>query len=132
MINAMGEGTTVPDEYIPRCSVCGAESFTWERGYGNFLQGSRYNYEYEKISNYILENKDKKILFLELGVGRITPMFIQEPFWYLTASLPNAYYISVNKDYDFLPEVIENRGSMIVGDVGKVLEDVKERAKVKL
>lgn len=36
---------------------------------------------------------DKKILFIELGVDRMTPMFIQEPFWHLTASMKNAYYI---------------------------------------
>ena len=51
-------------------------------------------------------------------------MFIQEPFWSLTASLENGYYISVNRDYDFLPEQIEDKGFCILGDIGKVLRDV--------
>ena len=38
----MGEGTMVPDELIPRCPHCGAEMFPWVRGYGNFLQGKKY------------------------------------------------------------------------------------------
>ena len=94
MIAAMGAGTMVPDELIPRCPHCGAEMFPWVRGYGNFLQGKKYEEEYEKISKYIQKNKDRKILLIELGVGRMTPMFIQEPFWELTNSLKDAYYIS--------------------------------------
>ncbi len=112
MIDAMGEGTEVPKELIPRCPHCGAEAFPWVRGYGNFLTG--------------------KILFLELGVGRLTPMFIQEPFWALVNSLPQTTYISVNKDYAFLPEAIEDRGLAIQADIGKVLEDVRSEMEKKV
>ena len=45
MIQAMGEGTFVPTELIPRCPHCGAEAFPWVRGYGNFLQGKKYDGE---------------------------------------------------------------------------------------
>ena len=126
MIRAMGEGTFVPTELIPRCPHCGAEAFPWVRGYGNFLQGKKYDGEYQKISEYIQRNRDKKILFLELGVGRMTPMFIQEPFWNLTLSLPKARYIAVNDRYDFLPKEIEDRGMVIVGDIARVLKDAAE------
>ena len=110
MIAAMGEGTMVPDELIPRCPHCGAEMFPWVRGYGNFLQGKKYEEEYEKISKYIQKNKDRKILLIELGVGRMTPMFIQEPFWELTNSLKDAYYISVNQNISFCRNSLKIRG----------------------
>ena len=126
MIAAMGAGTMVPDELIPRCPHCGAEMFPWVRGYGNFLQGKKYEEEYEKISKYIQKNKDRKILLIELGVGRMTPMFIQEPFWELTNSLKDAYYISVNSEYQFLPEFIEDKGIAILGDIGTVLKDLRK------
>ena len=127
MTRAMGGGTYIPTELIPRCPHCGAEAFPWVRGYGNFLQGRKYNEEYEKISKYIMDNGKKKILFLELGVGRMTPMFIQEPFWNLTMNLPDARYIAVNDKYDFLPKDIENKGMVICGDIGRVLEDAAKR-----
>ena len=127
MIKAMGEGTAVPTEWIPRCSHCGGEAFPWVRGYGNFLQGKKYEEQYEKVSRYVLEHKDEKILFLELGVGRLTPMFIQEPFWNLTLSFPKARYIAVNNQYDFLPKNIEKKGMVIKGDIAKVLKDAAER-----
>ena len=129
MIKAMGDGTSIPTEMIPRCPHCGAEAFPWVRGYGNFLQGKKYEEQYQKISDYIQRNRDKKLLFIELGVGRLTPMFIQEPFWNLTLSLPGAYYVSVNEKYDFLPEQIEDKGIAILGDIGVALKDVKDAIK---
>ena len=78
---------------------------------------------------FLITFSDKKLLFIELGVGRLTPMFIQEPFWNLTLSLPDAYYISVNEKYDFLPEQIEDKGIAILGDIGIVLTDVKDAIK---
>ena len=127
MYKAMDGGRFVPSNLIPHCPHCGADAFPWVRGYGNFLQGRKYDNEYQKISKYLARNKDKKLLFIELGVGRMTPMFIQEPFWNLTASLPDAFYISVNNAYDFLPEEIEEKGTVIVGDIAKVLADVRSR-----
>ena len=59
MVKAMGEGTSVPLELIPRCPHCGGEAFPWVRGYGNFLQGKKYEEQYEKVSRYVLEHKDR-------------------------------------------------------------------------
>ncbi len=125
MIEAMGDDTAVPKNMIPRCPHCGAEAFPWVRGYGNFLQGKKYEEEYRKISNYVQEQarNNRKVLFLELGVGRMTPMFIQEPFWELTKALPDAYYISMNDKYDLIPEMIEDRAMAIKGDIAKTLSD---------
>ena len=126
MVAAMEDGTKIPTDLIPRCPHCGGEAFPWVRGYGNFLQGKKYEEQYEKISRYVLEHKDSKILFLELGVGRMTPMFIQEPFWNMTLSFPHARYIAVNNKYDFLPKQLEDKGMTIVVDIAQVLRDARD------
>ena len=114
--------TTIPDAMIPRCPHCGAEAFPWVRGYGNFLEGSRYQEQYQKISDDLEHHlHDQHLLFLELGVGQMTPMFIQEPFWALTNNLPGAYDVMVNRDYQFLPQQIEDKGVAIKGDIAKAL-----------
>lgn len=125
MIEAMNGGTSVPADLIPRCPHCGAEAFPWVRGYGNFLQGTKYGQEYGKASEFVRRVGDRRALFLELGVGRMTPMFIQEPFWYLTLEKPNSMYISVNDRYAFLPKQIEDRGMAVRGDIAEVLADVR-------
>lgn len=127
MIAAMGEGLEVPSELVPRCPHCGAEAFPWVRGYGNFLQGALYEEQYRKVSDWVDAHSHDKILFLELGVGRMTPAFIQEPFWVLTAQLPQARYIGVNDKTQLLPASIEDRGLAIREDIAKVLSDVRTR-----
>lgn len=120
--------TAIPDEMIPRCSNCGAEAFPWVRGYGNFLEGQRYQEQYQKISDDIEQHlHDDHVLFLELGVGRMTPMFIQEPFWALTNNIVGAYDVMVNRDYQFLPQQIEDKGEAIKDDLAKVLQDVRKK-----
>ena len=128
MYNFMKENDTtyVPDDLIPRCKHCGSEAFPWMRGWGNFLEGSKYHNEYKKISNDIEQHCFKdRILFIELGVGRTTPMFIQEPFWTLTKKISDSFYIMVNKDYALLPQDIEDKGLSIQNDINKVLTDVE-------
>ena len=129
MIESMGEGTEIAPELLPRCPHCGGEAFPWVRGYGNFLQGKKYDEQYQKVSDFLMKNKERKLLLIELGVGRITPMFIQEPFWNLTASLPQTKYISVNDKYNFLPRAIEDKGMVIVHDIAKTLSDVRHALK---
>ncbi|MCQ4770409.1 hypothetical protein NE579_08025 [Intestinimonas massiliensis] len=83
-----------------------------------------YREEYNKLNTFLTANKDKSILFLELGVGRMTPMFIQEPFWNLTYALPNAFYITINPRDAILPEELKEKGLAIREDIAKVLSDV--------
>ena len=111
-------------DLIPKSRVDGAPLTLWARG-PEFLEDKLYNEEYQKINHFLGQHRVEKILFLEMGVGRMTPMFIQEPFWALTSQLPGAFDVMVNKEYQFLPEQIEDRGVAIKGDIGQVLDDVK-------
>ncbi len=97
----------------------------WIR-YPGFLEKSRYEDQYRRIREFLDQYKDKKILFLELGVGRMTPMFIQEPFWQLTYQLPFAYYISVNPRDAVMPDQLRGKGSVIHEDIRKLFEDAVE------
>ena len=122
MNDAIDENLCIPADLIPRCPKCGAEMEPWVRGY-TFLEGKKYKEEYRKINEFLTANKEKKILFLELGVGRMTPMFIQEPFWNLTYSLPQAYYITINPNDALLPQELSQKGWAIKEDIAAVLRD---------
>ena len=122
--NAVSPELTVPSNMIPRCPKCGAEMEPWVRGW-TFLEGKKYREEYEKLNAFLNANKDKKILFLEIGVGRMTPMFIQEPFWNLTYTLPNAFYITINPKDARVPKELLSKGLALHEDIAKVLTDVQ-------
>lgn len=128
MNDAIDENLEIPSDLIPRCPKCGSELEPWVRGY-EFLEGERYHYEYQKCRDFIDRFKDKKLLFLELGVGRMTPMFIKEPFWNLTYSLPNAYYVTINPNDALLPNQLKNKGTTIDEDIAKVLSDTVKQMK---
>lgn len=125
MNEAIDENLCIPVEMIPRCPRCGAQMEPWVRGY-TFLEGEKYREEYRKINEFLEQNKEKKILFLELGVGRMTPMFIQEPFWNLTYSLPRAFYITINPRDALLPGELEKKGLAVKEDIAAVLRDAVE------
>lgn len=113
----------IPADMIPRCPKCGRELEPWVRGY-TFLEGDLYKEQYQKWTDFLHENAEKKVLFLELGVGQMTPMFIRHPFWNLTYQMPQAYYIAVNPKDAQMPKELAGKGSIISEDIAAVLHDV--------
>lgn len=116
------EGTRIPTELIPVCDECGQAMEPWVRSYV-FLEGSYYQNELRKYNEFLIKNKDKKVLFLELGVGKMTPMFIKEPFWNMTYTFPNAFYATINPNDAIVPGVLREKGLAIKEDIARVLKD---------
>ena len=121
----------IPTSMIPHCPKCGRAMEPWVRGY-SFLEGAKYREQYEKWNGFLQKNKEKKILFLELGVGRMTPMFIQEPFWNMTRALPNAYYLTINPRDALLPKELKEKGYAIHEDIAEVLGDAVKQEKARV
>lgn len=112
----------LPREYFPKSEVDGAPLIVWARG-PEFLEDQRYNAEYQKINRFLGQHKNENILFLEMGVGRMTPMFIQEPFWEMTYYMANSHYVNINpKDAITSPE-IQDRSLLIGADINEVLKE---------
>ena len=124
--NAIDLDLKVPADMIPHCPKCGAQMEPWVRSWV-FLEGEKYREEYSKLNAFLRKNMHKKVLFLELGVGRMTPMFIQEPFWNMTYEWSDAFYITVNPRDAIVPEEIKHKGLAIQEDIAKVLEDVRKK-----
>ena len=116
------EGTRIPTDLIPKCPKCGRDMEPWVRSHV-FLEGSFFRGEISKYQAYIMKNKYKKILFLELGVGTMTPMFIKEPFREMTYQLPNGFYISINPEDAMVPREIEEKGLAINEDIARFFQD---------
>ncbi|MCC4384455.1 Sir2 silent information regulator family NAD-dependent deacetylase [Limosilactobacillus reuteri] len=118
----------LPREYFPTSPVNGAPLIAWVRG-PEFLEDKRYNDEYQKINHFLADHRGEKVLFLELGVGRMTPMFIQEPFWEMTSYMPDSYYINVNPRDALTSPIINDRSLLIDSDINEVLKEAAEKIK---
>ena len=57
---------------------------------GTFWQDSLDRY-HRFLRHWIMDQSDKKVLLLELGVGEMTPSIIKLPFWELTAKNEDVY-----------------------------------------
>lgn len=110
----------LPESLIPTSTVDQAPLSLWVRG-PEFLEGELYQAEHDKWTNFMAKHQHERILFLELGVGRMTPMFIQEPFWALTHYLPNAQYITINPRDAVVHPQIADRSLRYQADIDDVL-----------
>ncbi|MDU0348282.1 hypothetical protein [Actinomyces sp. MRS3W] len=120
IVEALDQNLECPEDLIPRCPRCGAEMEPWVRS-PVFLEGAKYADEYRKVNEFIAAHQNERLLFLEVGVGRMTPMFIQEPFWNLTYQLPRSRYLTLNPRHARIPAALGERGDAIVADAAAVI-----------
>lgn len=114
----------VPSELVPRCPVCGAPMTTNLRADDKFVEDEGWHKAAGRYSDFIEENKDKNVVYLELGVGANTPVIIKYPFWQLTAHNKNAAYICVNLGENYCPDEIIGQTICVNADIGAVLRDL--------
>lgn len=112
----------IPSYLVPKCPVCGGEMEVNLRSDGYFVEDENWYLSAERYRSFLERYQDKKIVFLELGVGMNTPGIIKYPFWQMTKQWKNAYYISINKGQAWSPEEINERSICLDHDIAFVLE----------
>lgn len=114
----------VSPELFPKCPNCGRPLTLNLRSDDSFIEDYGWAEASERYRKYIREHEEKKMLFLELGVGYNTPAIIKYPFWKMTADNQNATYVCVNRGEAVTPEDIAARSICIDGDVGEVIKEL--------
>lgn len=117
----------IPSELIPKCPVCGKPMTMNLRADDKFVEDDGWRKACERYERFIKENKRKKVLYLELGVGFNTPVIIKYPFLRLTAQNENANYVCVNKGDAYIPDEIKDRSLVFSEDIAAVISDLQEK-----
>ncbi|MGN1279484.1 MAG: Sir2 silent information regulator family NAD-dependent deacetylase, partial [Limosilactobacillus sp.] len=112
-------------DLLPKSPVDGAPLIPWVRG-PEFLEDQKYYEEYAKANRFLGKYRNKKILFIEIGVGRMTPMFIQEPFWEMTNYLPQSFYINFNPKDALTNPAIKERSLLIDTDTATAIKNIAQ------
>lgn len=115
----------IPSELVPRCPVCGKPMTTNLRCDDSFVQDKGWYAACERYENFLAAHKNKRVLYLELGVGGNTPVIIKYPFWRFTSHNPYATYACINYGEAMCPHQIESRSICIDADIGEVLAALK-------
>lgn len=113
----------IPSELIPHCPVCGKPMTVNLRSDNKFVEDDGWHKAAQNYENFISENKNKRILLLELGVGFNTPAIIKYPFMRMAAQLPNAFYVCINKGETFTLPQIKDKSLTINEDIAATLDN---------
>lgn len=119
----------IPSNMIPKCPVCGGDMEVNLRCDGYFIEDEKWDDACYRYESFLNENSRKNMLFIELGVGMNTPAIIKYPFWKMTQSLKNAYYVCVNFGEAYAPDEIKEKSICINEDIKKVLKNIKNKQK---
>ena len=112
----------VPSELVPKCPVCGREMTTNLRSDDRFVEDEGWRKAAIRYTDFLEKNSEKRVLFLELGVGFNTPSVIKYPFIRMTFQFPDAFYVCINKGRNYIPDEIADKSMVIDDDIASVLE----------
>ena len=110
----------IPTELIPRCPITGGPVTMNLRSDDTFVEDEGWHEASRRYTDFVEKYADKKIVFLELGVGSNTPVIIKYPFWRMTYANSNATYICLNYGEAICPEQIKDRSICIDADIGMI------------
>ncbi len=112
----------IPSYLIPKCPICGKEMTTNLRCDDKFVEDEGWHDAAHRYEQFLNDNKDKKILFLELGVGWNTPGIIKYPFMRMTYNFRDAFYVCINKGFNRIPEEIKNKSIVLDDDINLLVK----------
>ncbi len=117
----------IPSDLVPKCPVCGRPMTMNLRADDKFVEDEGWHAACERYEKFLSENENKKVLFLELGVGFNTPRIIKYPFWKMTCDNQKARYVCVNADDELLPYEIKPRSVYVSADIDEFLIELNAR-----
>lgn len=129
ILEAMGsEGVAAPVELLPRCPRCGWLMVPWVRD-ETFLEGSLWREQRGRYEAFVSRafSSGGRVLFLELGVGGMTPAVIELPFWRMTERHESAFYLRINKGKEGEPAQLGDRSLTVCADIARVMDDLSAR-----
>lgn len=112
----------IPSELVPYCPNCGQPMTTNLRCDDSFVQDEGWYKAKNRYDDFIRRHEGLKTVFLELGVGNNTPVWIKYPFQKMTAQNPNASYVCVNLGCAYAPPEIKGQSVCIDSDILTVID----------
>ena len=117
----------IPNTLIPKCLDDDSDVEMNLRADQNFIEDEGWHNASAAYAEFLERNKNKHILYLELGVGSNTPVIIKYPFWQLVYDNPNAVYVCINYQESYFPKEIVKRSISIEGDIFEVLQKLENK-----
>lgn len=108
---------------VPHCPKCGAVMEPWVKSF-IFQYGEHWHNEAKKYKAFLEKHINDKVLFLGLGIGRMTPEFIKNPFINMTYRWENARCVFINKGELAPIKEVEDKTIALDEDILKTLDEM--------
>lgn len=118
---------SVPTELVPKCPKCGRPMSMNLRADNTFVEDAGWHSAANRYERFMEQHMQKKIVFLELGVGYNTPGIIKYNFWQYANNWQHAFYVCINKGQAYVPDDIADKGIGMNADIAEVLSNIQSR-----
>mgnify|MGYP002771665492 FL=1 len=124
-MDAARKDCLIPSELVPGCPVCGGEMAMHLRCDNYFVEDEAWHEAADRYADFLERSRNRKVVFLELGVGFNTPIIIRFPFEKLARDNAGYSLIRLNKDEAVVPEYLGSRAIGIGGDMAGAVADIR-------
>ena len=115
----------IPSELVPKCPVCGGRMEMNLRCDNYFVEDEAWHEAADRYADFLKQNRNKKVVLLELGVGFNTPIIIRFPFEKMVRENSSYSLIRLNMDEAVVPESFGKRAIGIEGDMERAITDIR-------
>lgn len=111
----------LPLELVPKCPDDGSDMTINLRADDTFVEDEGWHKASKAYADFLKEHQNRKVLYMELGVGDNTPVIIKYPFWRMVQKNPRAKYLCVNYAGTYYPAELEASSLFINDDIDTLL-----------
>lgn len=116
----------IPTALIPHCPRCGEPMTMNLRIDQRFVQEEGWYEAKERYHEWMEQYEQKRVLYLEVGVGANTPIWIKYPFWNSTKNNPKATYGCLNWGEAYAPKEISKQSICLDGNIADTVSQLLE------
>ncbi|KKD57869.1 hypothetical protein RN22_24125 [Grimontia sp. AD028] len=118
------EQVLTSEQGVPKCPNCGEDMFIHARVDGSFID-TVHEDERQALIQWLDNNREKKVVVLDLGSGFNTPTVIRIPMEQITHAFPNASLVRVNMDNASTPPELGFKATSIKGDIAEFVHQTR-------
>ena len=111
-------------DLLPKCPNCGRPLTMNLRSDDKFVEDEGWQKAAVEYEVWLTAHQDKRVVFLEIGVGYNTPGIIKYSFWQQVYQNENAVYACLNMEKERIPKEIQERSILIAGDSHQIIQEL--------
>ncbi|QVK09710.1 deacetylase SIR2 [Mycoplasma mycoides] len=114
-------------EQIPVCKKCNSFLKVHQRFWCQvFIKDDEFLQTQNNYQKFINQNKDKKMLFWEIGINFNNQLTVKKPFWQMVEQFNKATYLAMNKKIYRIPLEIRSKSITYTNDLNLAIKNLEE------